>query len=436
MIRFNVMEVRGYDWEVNHLPLLVNTLRGASSANTADTPAGETSHPVHSIMTSHFNSEFPSIDHLRAKAKSRMPGFAYDYLAAGCFSEVNLARNASDIRKVQLKPWYLRDFGGVDQTTELFGETYDAPFGIAPVGLQGLMWPKACEFLAQAAVDHNIPFTLSTVSTASIEDVSKITDGRFWFQLYHPAENDLRDKLLERAWEAGCRTLVILADTPTFAYRPKEIRNGLSIPPQMTLRNIVQMFMSPSWAMGQLAAGKPEFKTMKQYIPKGLGMKHRGLFMNKTFSGRLTESKIAPIREKWKGNLVVKGIVNPEDAEVAIKHGLDGMIVSNHGGRQLDRGQSTIVPLSKLAPEFGGRLKVMIDGGMYSGADVAASLACGADFTFMGRAPMFGVCALGRFGGQHTLEMLKKQLQQVMEQVGCSQVAKLREHLIAESVPC
>ena len=386
-------------------------------------------------MQSHFNTEYPSVEHLRAKAKSRMPGFAYDYLTAGCFTDINLARNNSDVRQVQLKPWYLREFEGADQTTELFGETYAAPFGVGSVGLQGLMWPKACEYLAQAAVDHNIPFTLSTVSTASIEEIGKITNGKFWFQLYHPAEDELRDKLLERAWEAGCRTLVILADTPTFAYRPKEIRNGLSIPPRMTPRNIFQMFLSPSWAIGQLIAGKPEFQTMKPYIPKGLNMKHLGLFMNKTFSGRLTESRIALIREKWQGNLVVKGIVNPDDAEIVVKHGLEGMIVSNHGGRQLDRGQSTIVPLYTLAPEFGEKLKMMIDGGMYSGADIAACLSCGADFTFMGRTPMFGVCALGRYGGHHTCEMLKKQLQQVMEQVGCSRVCDLRDHLIPESVP-
>lgn len=386
-------------------------------------------------MQTHFNSEYPSVDHLRAKAKSRMPGFAYDYLTAGCFTEINLARNNDDIRKVQLRPWYLREFDGADQSTELFGETYAAPFGVAPVGLQGLMWPKACEYLAQAAVDHNIPFTLSTVSTASIEEIGKITSGKFWFQLYHPAEDDLRDKLLERAWDAGCRTLVILADTPTFAYRPKEIRNGLSIPPRMTPRNIVQMFLSPSWAVGQLLAGKPEFQTMKPYIPKGLNMKHLGLFMNKTFSGRLTENKIAVIREKWQGNLVVKGIVTPEDAEIVVKHGLDGLIVSNHGGRQLDRGESTIVPLYKLTPEFGSKLKMMIDGGMYSGADIASSLACGADFAFMGRTPMFGVCALGKYGGHHTFEMLKKQLKQVMEQVGCARVESMRDHLIRESVP-
>ncbi|MEM7558879.1 MAG: alpha-hydroxy acid oxidase, partial [Planctomycetota bacterium] len=170
------------------------------------------------------------------------------------------------------------------------------------------------------------------------------------------------------------------------------------------------------------------------YIPKGLNMKHLAQFMNKTFSGRLTADKIGPIREKWKGNLVVKGVVNPDDARLAIEHGLDGMIVSNHGGRQLDRGESTIVPLHRLAPEFKGQIKIMIDGGSHSGADLAACLACGADFTFMGRAPMFGVCALGKYGGHHTFEMLKKQLQQVMEQLGCAKVSDLPQHLIEESL--
>ncbi len=364
------------------------------------------------------------------KARQRMPGFAYDYLAGGCFSEVNLDRNISDLQKVQLKPWYLGDFGGSSQETELFGKKYDAPFGMAPVGLQGLMWPNSCEYLAQSAKDHHVPFVLSTVGTASIEKISEITEGEFWFQLYHPAEDDLRDKLLERAWAAGCRTLVILADTPTFAYRPKEIRNGLSIPPRMSLRNVFQMCTHPTWSFSQLFAGAPEFQTMKPYIPKGLNMKNLAQFMNKTFSGRLNEAKIGALRDKWKGNLVIKGIVNPDDAELAIKLGCDGMIVSNHGGRQLDRGQSTIEPLRALAPEFKGRIKLMIDGGINGGDDVASALACGADFTFMGRAPMYGVGALGKYGGHHTFEMVKKQLQQVMEQVACEKVEDFPKHLI------
>ena len=379
-----------------------------------------------------MDSRYPSIEMLAERAKQRMPGFAYDYLTGGCFSDINLARNTKEIRDIQLRPHYLRHFNGASQQTTLFGKTYDAPFGIAPVGLQGLMWPKSCEILAKSAKKHNVPFCLSTVGTASIETISEITEGDFWFQLYHPTENELRDKILARAAQSGCKTLVLLADTPTFAYRPKEIRNGLSIPPQMTLANLLQIATHPRWAIEQLLAGSPEFKTMKAYIPNGLNMQHLGLFMNQTFSGRLTEDKIKAIRDQWKGNLVIKGIVNPEDAELAIKLGADGLIVSNHGGRQLDSGESTIKPLTELAKKYGDKVTLMMDGGIRSGADVASSLASGAKFTFLGRAPMFGACAMGAKGGDQALEILKRQIQQVMEQIGCEKIEDFPKHLIAQ----
>ncbi|MDF1813101.1 MAG: alpha-hydroxy acid oxidase [Verrucomicrobiales bacterium] len=380
-------------------------------------------------MSDSIISKYPSIEFLRERARRRMPQFAFEYLEGGCNSEINLRRNTEEIREIQLRPRYLRDFAGSDLRTELFGKTYDAPFGVSPIGLQGLMWPGATEILARAAHDHNIPFILSTVATASIETVAEITEGNAWFQLYHPTEVELRDKLLDRASEAGMPVLVILADTPTFAWRPKEIRNGLSIPPQMSLRNVIQMTTHPSWSFGQLMAGAPEFKTMKPYIPKGLNMKHLGLFMNKTFSGRLNPEKIKAIRDRWKGKLVVKGVVHEEDAEIALNLGVDGMIVSNHGGRQLDAGQSTIQPLTALAKEFGDRTTIMIDSGLRAGPDVACALASGAKFAFMGRSFMYGVGALGRSGGDHTISMLKRQLQQVMEQVGCEKVADLPKHL-------
>jgi L-lactate dehydrogenase (cytochrome) len=381
-------------------------------------------------MSEVFNSNYPSIEHLRERARKRVPRFAFEYLEGGCFSNINIQRNTDEIRQVQLRPWYLRDYPGSDLKTELFGTTYDAPFGVAPIGLQGLVWPKATEILAKAAHQHNIPFILSTVATASIETVAELTEGKAWFQLYHPAQDELRDKLLDRVKDAGFPTLVILADTPTFAYRPKEIRNGLSIPPRMTLRNIVQMMFRPTWAFGQLAAGAPEFKTMKPYLPKGLNMKHLGLFMNKTFSGRLNPGKIAAIRDKWKGKLVVKGLVTEEDVETALGLGVDGFIVSNHGGRQLDAGQSTIKPLTELAKKFGQRTTVMIDSGLRSGPDVACAIASGAKFAFMGRSWMYGVAALGKDGGDHTMTMLKRQFRQVMEQVGCERVTDLPKHLI------
>ncbi len=377
-----------------------------------------------------MNPRYPSIELLAARARQRMPGFAYDYLAGGCMSEVNLAKNTSDIRAVELQPAYLRDYAGASQKTTLFGREYASPFGIAPVGLQGLMWPKSCEILARTARTHNIPFVLSTVTTASIEKAAELTGGDFWFQLYHPADDSLRDKILQRAADAGCKTLVLLADTPTFGYRPKEIKNGLSVPPKMTLSNIVQMCLHPTWSFSQLfAGGIPEFATLKPYIPAGLSMKHLGLFMNKTFSGRLNESRIRAIRDQWKGNLVIKGIVNPEDAERAISLGIDGLIVSNHGGRQLDQGQSTVKSTAALVKEFRGRTKIMMDSGIRSGSDIAVAMASGAEFVFLGRAPMFGVCALGSKGGDQVVEILQKQLQQVMEQLGCERLEDLPRHL-------
>lgn len=381
-------------------------------------------------MSDYFDSNVPSIEHLRERARRRVPRFAFEYLEGGCHTEVNLARNTSEIRDVQLRPYYLRGYGGVDLTTQLFGETYDAPFGVSPIGLQGLLWPRATQILAGAAAEHNLPFILSTVATASIETVAEITSGRAWFQLYHPVEEELRDKLLERAEAAGIKVLVILADTPAFGYRPKEIRNGLAIPPRMTLRNIVQMMTRPRWSFSQLAAGAPEFATLKPYIPDGLSMKHLGQFMNRTFNGRLDRDRLAGLRDKWKGKLVIKGIVTEEDAEKAVDLGVDGIIVSNHGGRQLDNGQSTIRPMTELAKTFGDRTTIMMDSGIRHGPDIAAALASGAKFTFLGRSFMYGVSALGEKGGDHTMTMLKRQLRQVMEQVACERTSDFPEHLV------
>ena len=381
-------------------------------------------------MTERFHSEYPSSEHLRERARRRMPSFAFDYLDGGCFADLNLRRNTEELREVRLKPYYVKDHPGSSLKTNLFGVDYDAPFGVAPIGLQGLMWPRSCEILARSAFEQNIPFVLSTVGTADIETAAELTEGRAWFQLYHPTEDSLRDKLLERAAEAGIQVLVVLADTPTFSYRPKEIRNGLSIPPAMSLRNILQMVSHPTWSFSQLVAGVPSFATMKPYLPSGLDLRHLGLFMNETFSGRLTPDKLASLRDRWAGKLVVKGVVTEEDAEAVLGMGADGFIVSNHGGRQLDAGESTIRPLARLAQAYGDRTTIMMDSGIRSGADVACALASGARFTFLGRSFMYGVCALGKDGGHHTATMLCRQLKQVMDQLGCRRVEDLPHHLV------
>lgn len=380
-----------------------------------------------------YNSRYPAIDDLIKKAKRKIPRFAFEYLDGGCNEDVNLHKNTAELRAVELIPYYLQNYKPSDLRTELFGHVYDAPFGIAPVGLQGLMWPNAPEILARAAFEHNIPFILSTVTTSSIERIAEITEGRAWFQLYHPAENDIRDSIISRAAAAQLPVLVILSDVPTFGYRPRDIRNGLAMPPKMTLQNILQIMGKPEWALKTLIHGQPAFATMKQYMPKGLNMRQLGLYMNKTFSGRLNEEKIKPIRDMWKGKLVIKGVASEEDTETAIKLGLDGIIVSNHGGRQLDAGQSTIHSLQPIVKNYKNKIKIMMDSGIRTGPDIARTLASGAEFAFLGRTFMYSVAALGDEGGNHAISILKMQVQQVMEQVCCANTSNFPDHLIKNS---
>jgi len=379
-----------------------------------------------------YNPSYPSIEDLRAKAKKRIPKFAFEYLDGGCNEDVNLHKNTAEIRDVELLPSYLSKHEGSSMKTKLFGHTYDAPFGIAPVGLQGLMWPNSPEILAKAAFEHNVPFVLSTVSTSSIERISEITEGQAWFQLYHPAEDRLRDDIIKRAEAAECPVLVILCDVPTFGFRPRDIRNGLAMPPRMTFENVIRVLGKPKWALETLKHGQPNFEVLKPYMSKSLDLKQLGQFMDQTFSGRLNEEKIKPIRDMWKGKIVLKGVATEADTEKAIRLGLDGIIVSNHGGRQLDAGESTIKPLTRISKAYSDQIKVMMDSGMRSGPDIARTLASGAEFTFMGRPFMYGVSALGNKGGDHTISLLKVQLQQVMEQICCETISDFPKFLKRE----
>ncbi|ANW95889.1 alpha-hydroxy-acid oxidizing enzyme [Wenyingzhuangia fucanilytica] len=381
-------------------------------------------------MAIKFNTDYPSIDDLRSKAQKKIPKFAFEYLDGGCNEDVNIHRNTADIRDIQLNPEYIKKFSGSSLKTKLFGIEYDAPFGIAPVGLQGLMWPNAPEILAKSAFEHNIPFILSTVTTTSIERASEITEGKSWFQLYHPAEDRLRDDIIKRAEAAHCPVLVVLCDVPTFGFRPRDIRNGLAMPPKMSVKNILQVLGKPHWAMQTLIHGQPNFETLKPYMPKGLDLKQLGKFMDQTFNGRLNEEKIKPIRDMWKGKLVLKGVSSEYDAQQAIKLGFDGIIVSNHGGRQLDAGESAVSSLSNIAKKYGDQIEVMMDSGVRSGPDVARAMASGAKFTFMGRSFMYGVSALGKNGGDHTISLLKTELKQVMDQLCCERTQDFPNHLL------
>jgi L-lactate dehydrogenase (cytochrome) len=257
-----------------------------------------------------------------------------------------------------------------------------------------------------------------------------LTEGKAWFQLYHPTEDSLRDDLIKRAADAQCPVLVILCDVPTFGFRPNDIKNGLAMPPNMSIKNILQILGKPKWALETLRHGQPGFANLKPYMEPGLDLKQLGKFMDDTFSGRLNEEKIKPIRDMWKGKLVLKGVATKADTKEAIRLGFDGIIVSNHGGRQLDAGESTIKPLKSITEKYGDQIEIMIDSGLRSGPDIARSIASGAKFTFMGRTFMYGTAALGAKGGDHTIAILKVQLQQVMEQLCCERIEDLPNHLV------
>jgi L-lactate dehydrogenase (cytochrome) len=380
-------------------------------------------------MQGKINSKYPSIADLRSKAKSKMPKFAFEYLDGGCNNDDNLKKNTSDLRAVELIPEYLKPTVKVNLQTTLFGITYDAPFGIAPIGLQGLMWPKAPEILARAAFENNIPFILSTVTTSSIERIAQITEGKAWFQLYYPAKEEVRKDIIKRAAEAACPVLVLLSDVPSFGFRPRDIRNGLAMPPKMSARNFYEILKRPEWALKTLLHGQPEFETLKPYMPKDLNLSQLAKFMDETFDGRLNEEKIKPIRELWKGKIVLKGVTSEADMEKAIRLGLDGVIISNHGGRQLDAGESTIKSLKKLQAKYKDKITLMMDSGLRNGPDVARTLAEGASFSFLGRSFMYGVGALGNQGAQHTIELIKTELMQVMDQLGCEKTTDLPQFL-------
>lgn len=379
-----------------------------------------------------FNTDFPTVEDLVAKARKHVPNFAFEYLDGGCNEEVNKLKNTAAIREIELAPHYLDDFGEADLSTEILGITYSAPFGVAPLGLQGLIWPNASEILAKAAFENNIPFVLSTVATSTIERIAEITEGRAWFQLYHPAEKYIRDDLIRRAASAGCPVLVLLCDTPSYGFRPREIRVGLSMPPKMTASNIMEMLLHPRWMLSTLKHGLPNFANLQPYMPKKrLNLNQMAAFMNEVFDKRMNYDKIAAIRDLWPGKLILKGVASERDARMAVDLGLDGIVVSNHGGRQLDAAEASVKSLQRLIAEFGPVTEVMMDSGLRSGPDIARVMATGARFTFLGRAFMYATAALGTRGGDHMIGLLEAQLRQTMEQLGCEKISELPSRLIA-----
>ena len=371
-----------------------------------------------------------SISDLKKLAKSRIPGFSFDYVEGGCNNNTTVDTNRLELDRIRLEPDYFKPCKTVDLSVEIFGKKYSAPIGIAPIGLSGVVWPNASAFHAKTAYEANIPFILSSVSTTSIEKAAVLAKENFWFQLYPPKDREIRTDLLKRASDAGCNTLVVTIDVPSPSWRPKDIKNGLAVPPRISIKSLYQSSLCPQWSLNTLKTGMPQFETLKPYLTQTKSLKETARLIRHTLREVVDETVIREIRHDWSGKLVIKGVNSLKDAKAAADCGADGIIVSNHGGRQLDAAQSPVKLLPAIADTVGDKLVVMADSGVNSGIDIGRYLACGAKMVFAGRAFVYGTAALGSKGGHHTFNILNSELKQLLEQLHCNSTSAVQSHLI------
>lgn len=375
-------------------------------------------------------NRYPAISDLEKRAHKRMPFFSWEYLSSGTGADEAVQRNLDALADVTLVPQLLKGLLEPKVETELFGVRYAAPIGIAPVGLTSLIWPGADGALAAAAADRRIPYTMSTVATTSPEVAGPAADGMGWFQLYPPRKEDLRADLIERAAASGFTTLVVTADVPAGSRRERQVKAQIRVPPKIGPKLVVQSAMHPAWSMGVLRHGMPRFRALEKYLDAAT-MQNTAGFVGASLGGTLSYDYLAEVRELWDGPIVVKGILDPDDAQRCLDHGADAIQVSNHGGRQLDGVVAAIDALPAICDRVGDNVPVLFDSGVRCGLDVARALALGADFVFCGRAFLFGVAALGDEGAGHVYDVLVDELVNVMAQTGCADLSELPLRLAA-----
>ena len=369
---------------------------------------------------------------MEAAAQRRIPRFAWDYMAGGIGREKVLAENCARLDRVKLRPRYLVDDADAPDTAHsLFGVDYPLPFGVAPLGLSGLIWPAAAEHLARAASDQGIPFTLSGMATSSIEQIGAI-GGHLWYQHYATNDVAINSDLLERAHRAGFEVLMVTVDIPTATRRDRDIRNGLSVPPALDLRTLGDILARPAWALAMLRQGMPEFLNLKPYLPARLSLSELGVQLSELIQGHVSIDKLRWYRQQWPGKLIVKGILDAAEARACVDIGADAIVVSNHGGRQLDAAQTSVDALPSIRAAVGDEFPLLADGGIRNGLDIARYPALGTDFVLLGRAFMFALGAIGSGGGVHAMSVLQAELRSTLGQLGCSNIRRLPEFLIRE----
>ncbi|WP_159805322.1 alpha-hydroxy acid oxidase [Litoreibacter roseus] len=375
-----------------------------------------------------LHSRYPAISDLKTRAKRRIPHFVWEYLDSATGNEATLARNRSKLDEVLLNPSVLHGEFEPSLRTTLFGHDMPLPFGIAPVGMSGLIWPGAEQTLAKAAATLGIPYGLSTVATQTPEDVAPHLGDHAWFQMYPPRDPDIRADMLARAKAAGFTALILTVDVPVASRRERQTRGGLTQPPKLTGRLIAQAARCPVWLNGIRQTGMPRMKLMDSYS------NHQGSLPSNQHVGYILRTSpdwdyVKVLREAWDGPLLVKGVLQAEDAAKLEDEGVDAIWVSNHAGRQFDASPATIeaLPVIRAATS----LPVIFDSGIESGLDILRALALGADFVMMGRAWHYALGALGEAGPAHLADILIKDMQANMGQMGTRTLTDVPERLRA-----
>lgn len=379
--------------------------------------------PIRPNAPMDLHAKYPALSDLRTRAQTRIPKFVWEYLDSATGSEATKHRNRAALDRIGLMPSVLHGEFTPDLTTSFMGADLPLPFGIAPIGMSGLIWPDAEGHLARAAKRANIPYSLSTVATQSPEDLAQHIGPNAWFQMYPPRDPDIRADMLKRARDAGFKTLILTVDVPVASRRERQTRSGLTSPPKLTPRLMAQVALRPAWALGMAKRGMPHMAMLDKYSDaqtKGLSpTAHIGYLL-----------RTAPdwdyvnwLRDAWGGPFIIKGILRPDDAMRLEKAGVDAIWVSNHAGRQFDAAPASIDALPAVRAAI--KLPIIFDSGVESGLDILRALALGADFVMLGRAFHMALAALGPKGIDHLIDLLAKDLSANMGQLGARNLASL-----------
>ena len=366
-----------------------------------------------------------NIDDLRRLAKRRLPKIAFDFIEGGTEDEDGIERNERIFREHRLVPRYLVDITECDQGATLFGREYASPFGISPTGLAGLFRPGADLMLAEAAKRANIPFVMSGASNASMEELGELAPEQGWYQLYAARDKKISEDMIRRADAAGLSTLVFTVDVPVHTKRERNIRNGFARPLKLSLATRLNALRYPGWLAGYLKNGLPMFSNWQPYVGADANADAVADFAAGQMPAPMAWKDVENFRRLWPGNFVIKGIMHPDDARRAVDIGVDGIMVSNHGGRQLDRAPSPLEVLPAMDAAVGDKLVLMLDSGVRRGADVLIALCLGAKFVFMGRPTLYGVAAGGTAGADRAIEIVRNEIELTMGQMGCPNLQTL-----------